>query len=319
MTKANFLLLVFNFFCFVSTAQQNVLQEAQQLYKAEKYQMLIQFLNKVQIKEEEHFLLEGKAYHQLEDYSRAIERFETCVDLNSKNAESHYWLGVSNIKALQGDDNFFKKGVYAYDAQDALKKAIELKPSHTLARTSLAHYYLNAPLIAGGSSTKAQEQAIEVMKYNKAQGNTLLATIYRQNEEYEKAEALYHQLIESKQNSEKVYYFLAEISLEKKDYNKAFEYLDQSLNQYPQYKMPHYQYGKLSVMSQQKVLQGIKHLKTYIELEQSSNLPADHWGYYRLGQLYLLQGKLTEAKQAFNNCLQLKPDFDKAREELKKL
>ncbi|MEQ8909630.1 MAG: tetratricopeptide repeat protein [Vicingaceae bacterium] len=318
MIRISLLLCMTCLLTFVK-AQNKSLKEAEGLFDQSAFQETIDFIAGLEEKSSEHLVLQGRAYFELKDFDKAIETLESCVDLDSKSVECLYWLGASNIEALQADENFFKKGIYAFDALSSLQEAIELKPDHLKARTRFVNYYINAPLIAGGSINKAKEQAKAVMNYDSNLGNQLIASIYLKNEEYDQAEAIYLRTINENRATEKVYYLLSEICRERNDYPKAFQYLDSSLKHYPDYKMAHYQYAKLAVLTNQNIEQGIKHIKTYLIDDQDESLPGKHWAFLRLGQLLQTKEEQKAARQAFESSLNENADFKQAKEALKGL
>jgi len=263
-------------------------------------------------------LEEGKLKYNEKDFKGAIKIFETLVENYPGNADIHYWLGTSNIEALQ-EASLFEKASLSYYGLKHLKQAIAIDSSHVSARVRLANYYLHAPAIAGGSYSKALEQAIALRNYDKTTAYSLEASIYTSQKEYEKAEQLYLDLIEQKENNYKVYYRLAVISTEKQDYKKAIEYCQKSIDIYPDYLMGYYQYGKVAALGRFHVEKGILNLQRYINSELASNLAGKHWAYLRLGQLYESKGEMSKAKEAYQNALKLKPEFDEARDAIKKL
>jgi len=148
----------------------------------------------------------------------------------------------------------------------------------------------------------------------------LEASIYTHREEYDKAEQLYLDLIERKENNYKVYYRLAVISSDQNNYNKAIEYCQKSIDIYPEYLMGYYQYGKVAALGNIHLEEeAIRHLQYYINSELEPNFAGKHWAYLRLGQLYEKLGEITEAKEAYQNALEIKPEFDDAENAVERL
>jgi len=263
-------------------------------------------------------LEEGKLKYNHKEFKDAIKIFESLAEKHPENAEVHFWLGSSNIEALQ-KANLLEKASLSYYGLKHLKQSIAIDSSHVQARVRLANYYLHAPAIAGGSYSKALEQAIALRKYDKTTAYSLEASIYTGQKEYDKAERIYLDLIEQKENNYKVYYRLALISSERHDYEKAIEYCQKSIDNYPDYLMGHYQFGKVAALGRMYLEEGIWNLQHYISSELESNLPGKHWAYLRLGQLYEIQHNKIEAKKAYQSALQLKPDFDAVKDAVGKL
>ncbi|MEM1408544.1 MAG: tetratricopeptide repeat protein, partial [Bacteroidota bacterium] len=148
---------------------------------------------------------QGRSSYDQGEYSKAIEAFEQAVKQSPGNADYYYWLGAANIGALD-KASFFQKATFAFDAKSNLLKAIDLDPKHVSARVTLANYYIQAPAIAGGSYSKALEQAKELKKIDLFKGVEIEALVYLNDEEYEKAEQLYLNMIRDGTNNKKVYY-----------------------------------------------------------------------------------------------------------------
>jgi len=198
----------------------------------------------------------------------------------------------------------------------ALNRCLELQPSHVDARVLLSNYYLNAPMLAGGSTRKAMEHAEILISLAPVDGNVLLASIYDHEEEYEKARNVYHQMMENGIEYEKIYYKLSVISFNDEEYQESLQYAEQSIREYPEYLTAYYQYGKTAVFLEENRDQAIGHLNHYVEHEKEPGQPGDHWAYLRLGQLYLQKGLTDDAREAFKSSIALKPDFEQALAEL---
>lgn len=263
-------------------------------------------------------LEEGTLKFNEKDFKGAIKVFESLVEKYPGNADIHYWLGSSNIEALQ-EASLFEKASLSYYGLKHLKQAIDIDSSHVSARVRLANYYLHAPAIAGGSYSKALEQAIALRNYDKTTAYSLEASLYTSQKEYDKAEQLYIDLIERKENNYKVFYRLAVIKTEQKDYQKAIEYCQKSIDIYPDYLMGYYQFGKVAALGRIHIEKGIRNSQHYINSELESNLPGKHWAYLRLGELYEIKGENIKAMEAYQNALKLKPGFDEARDAVGKL
>lgn len=86
--------------------------------------------------------------------AEAVKYAEQCVKAHPGNAECHLTLGnMLGWKAMSG--GIMSAIGYAGDIRDAFKKAVELDPRNLDARFSLLQFYMMAPAIAGGGSSKA--------------------------------------------------------------------------------------------------------------------------------------------------------------------
>ena len=88
----------------------------------------------------------------------ALQRAEACLDKQPKAAACHYALGVVlGVQALS--EGMFKAARSAGTIRDALVAAQALEPGWYAARSALMEFYLLAPGMMGGSTSKAAELA----------------------------------------------------------------------------------------------------------------------------------------------------------------
>jgi len=322
MKKILSLLLLILIWTPAIVAQQNIFEKAKELFQQEKYEELISLLKDYPAdpsSDDSLIILLGKSHLELTNYDSSIEVFNKLVELGKDNPEYHYLLGHANMQTLMNTSNFFKKGRYANGVRTALSRCLDLQPSHVDARILLSNYYLNAPMLAVGSTKKAIEHAETLKSYAPLEGNLQLASIYNQQDEYEKAEQIYLRMIKDGTEYEKIYYLLSVISFNKEDYQMSLKYAERSIREFPEYLTAYYQYGKTSVFLEENGDQATAHLNHYLEHEKEPGQPGEHWAYLRLGQLYLQKGLVDEARKAFNSSIILKPDFEQALAELEEL
>ncbi len=317
--------IIFLFSSFLSQmlfAQNTILDQAEKLLGEKEVRASIDLLNNNRDELDQYarfYFLLGKAFYEEKLFDKAILQFEQSIAMDENQADYYYWKGSASIEQLNHIDNFFKKGKYADKAKTSLLKAIELNPQHTDARIRLANYYLNAPLIAGGSIRKAKDQASEIERYDKAAGLKLQASIFLKEEEYDKAEAIYLEILNSELGTKNTYYWLSYINVKKEDYQKAFYYCDRSIEKYPDYYLGHYQYAKIAAISKMNIDQGIDYCIFYINQTTSADLPKKHWAYYRLAMLEKARDNKTATLLALQNALELKPGFKEANALLESL
>jgi len=260
----------------------------------------------------EEFFELGKKLYDEKKFTEAIESFEHASELNSFSAEYFYWIGASSISALE-NASLFKKASLSYNAKNSLIKALEIDSSHILARIRLINYYIQAPAIAGGSYSKAMEHVTVLKEYDLINATELEANIYLQKEEFDKAEKVYLSLLKNGNNNEKIYYRLSIVSLSRKNFLQAINFCQKSINEFPNYLMGYYQYGKVSSIGNININEAIINLNKYISSNVPANLPKKHWAYYRLGKIHELKGEIEKAKEAYNNALELNKSFSEAR------
>ncbi|MEO9872655.1 tetratricopeptide repeat protein [Ekhidna sp.] len=301
-------------FANLGIAQNSLFDDAGEYLMQEKNDKALQLLSDSAANYESnpgYFELLGKAHYNLESFDQAIEAFIKCIELDNSNADCHYLLGSVLLDKLQITESLFQKGSIASKAKASLLRSIELQPSHIEAREKLANYYLNAPLIAGGSNTKAQEQATEIMKYNEIKGRTLMATIHVNRQAYDEAEREYIAILKKDSSNTNTMYNLGNFYVDRKRYDEAFEIASNMIESFPDVLLGYYFYGRLASITKNNVAKGKKCMMKFIDESPEKSTPAKHWAYYRLA---LLKKKMGEDyKQDAAKALELYPDFKQAK------
>ncbi|MBO6522343.1 MAG: tetratricopeptide repeat protein [Balneolaceae bacterium] len=303
-------------------AQNEIISKAEDLVKAEEFVQAVSLLENElpnYSNNEQLLLLLGKSYMETQDYPKAIDTFSDLTKVDNQNAEYFYLLGEASFEALSNTSSIFKMSTYSTKMKSAMSKALEIDPSHVNARIRLSNFYLNAPMIAGGSSKKALEHAQILKKYDPNLGYQLMASVYKEQEEFEKAEQIYLTMLNEGVEEKRLYYLISVVKFDQKDYEATMDYSEQSMKAHPEYLTAYYQYGKAAAYAGKNFDTALSHLNYFLEHHHSETSPSIHWAHLRLGQIYSLQENTTAAKQAFNKAIELKPDFDEAKKELKKL
>jgi tetratricopeptide (TPR) repeat protein len=143
-----------------------------------------------------------RVYFALGAYDRAVERCKTAVQLQEDQPEYHFWLGRS-YGAEAADADPIQQAVLALKIRKAFERAIALDPAHVQARVGLAHFYLRAPVLMGGSLDKAYEQMQILLDLDEIEGRLLLARFYERTKQLEAAEAEYQTLYRHASAAEK--------------------------------------------------------------------------------------------------------------------
>ena len=321
--KSLFLLSIITLFV-VNTAfsQTEIIQDANNLLEAKQYTEAVALLEQAtsQYPENKKLIeLLGRSYLKSEKYSEAMDTFSDLTKMDKENAEYFYLLGASSYEALSNTSNIFKLSTYSSRMKSALSKALDIDPSHVNARIRLSNYYLNAPMIAGGSTKKALQHAETLIKYDKNAGYQLLASIHKTKGEYKQAEQIYLKMLDEDVEEKKIYYLLAVLKYDQELYDTAMEYCENSISVHPEYLTAYYQYGKSAVSANKELEKALTYLDHFVKNYTEGITPSLHWVHLRIGQIHQLKGNTDEARKEFNSALALKPDFDAAKKELEKL
>jgi tetratricopeptide (TPR) repeat protein len=248
----------------------------------------------------------------------AIQGAEKLTETGQENSAYFSLLGKAYLYKLQ-TVSFYERGILAGRVLENLKKAIELDPGNIEARILLANYYVNAPVIAGGSIRKAKEQAEEITKYSPNQGRGLMAQIYTREENYAEAILEYSAILESEPDNADIYYQLGMLYQQMKSWDHAFESFEKAVKVDPDAYESLYQIGRTAVFSARNLEQGIASLKKYLLTEPGQGLPTLDAAHWRLGMLYAAKGDQAAARIEFETALKMKPGDEKYMESLNNL
>lgn len=242
-------------------------------------------LDKNNRKAEAHYYL-SKCLFNLGDLDDAIEHGEVAVELDDKNADYHFNLGVLYAEDAS-DASIFRAPFIAGNIKEQFRRTIELNPDHLEGRIGLTQFYIQAPSISGGDLDKALEQANIVLTMDEMQGRFLLSQIYINKEDVKNAEVQFKKLEEKFGNDPEYYYV----------YNS---------------------YGYF-LLGQGKVDKAIEKFKKQVSLAPEEANPYDS-----LGEAYRVKGMLAESLKEYRRAYNISPSdrtleiIEELKEELSK-
>lgn len=118
----------------------------------------------------------------------AVKQAEQCVAAHAAHAGCHLVLGKAlGSKAMNG--GMMSAMGYAGTIRDAFKKAVELDSRNMDARFSLLQFYMMAPGIMGGGTSKAEALAAQTAALNAEAGKLMQGTLDLAADRHAKAEA----------------------------------------------------------------------------------------------------------------------------------
>lgn len=258
----------------------------------------------------------GDAYGHQKKWDKAIDQYKKLVDAKDDNANYHYkYGGALGMKALE--INKFKALAIIGDVKEAFLKAAELDDKHIDTRWALVKLYMQLPGLIGGSKNKSLKYADELEELSKVDGYLAKGHIYEYDNELELAETYYKKAIDvggSLNCFEKLTSFY---KAQKQPY-KAFSNLEQAYEKHTSNNL-NYQIGKLSADYNIELDKGEGYLQKFIENHSvKDGLPIE-WAYYRLAQIQKNKKNKTEALTWIDKALEIRSDFEQAKEEKQKI
>jgi len=316
------LLRVVAFLLLVQPLSAQSLGEAEALMEQKDYKGAEQVLQKLTAAEPNNtaaILLLGQSLYHQEKFDEAVKQLKPLKSKLKSDADYFYWLGQSYKGKLLATDNFLEKGVLSSKVKEYLEKSIVLNPEQVDARESIAFFYFSAPGIVGGSTKKAFREVEEIKKRDKKRGLILAGNLYRQQKDYPSAIETYQALMALEQENANWYLLLGSAYQLNKDYDLAFQFLEQALQKKETLAAAYYQYARTGVLTKKKVDQSIAYMQQFLSLNDKASYPPAS-AYWRLGMLYEIKGQQEKAKAAYQKGLTLDPKHEqlqKAMAELK--
>jgi tetratricopeptide (TPR) repeat protein len=188
----------------------NDFNRAEALFQQEKYAMAKPIFEKILKEEPQNFkVMEylGDIAGHFKKWDEALNYYEKLKNLDSKDAIYQYKFGgVLGMKARDGN-RIAALGLLG-DVEKAFVTASLLDPKHIDCRRALIEFYLAVPRIFGGSESKAQKVAQELLLISPVDGYLARGRIQEYFSRYMKAEPEYRKAFEigqSKTTFEKLY------------------------------------------------------------------------------------------------------------------
>jgi tetratricopeptide (TPR) repeat protein len=299
-------------------AQSSKIDQGKNLFEAKKYEEASKIFSAVDDENKDYAAAQyylGRIAFDKKEYDDAADYFEEAVEANDKVADYHDWLG-NTYGTIAQDANMIKQGMLAPKMKSAWENAIALDPKNLSARKSLIQFYLQAPSIMGGSIDKAKEVAKQIVKLNPAEGHRSLGNIYLKEEKPAEAEKEYLEMVKADPT---LINGLTNFYINQKQYDKAFGLFEEAIKKNPDDILVHYQLGRASAISGQKLDRGEECLKKYLNYTPKANEPSHGGANMRLAQIQEKRGNKTEAKRLYETALKLDSNLKEAKEGLQRI
>jgi tetratricopeptide (TPR) repeat protein len=314
-TRPTMKILLILLFLPIAVAAQTSVDQARIFFEARKYDEAKKILVKIPDSDKNYAPAQyylgriAMAQNELDD---AEDYFEEAIETNDKVAEYHYWLGNALGLSIR-DANVMRQGMLAPRIKEEYEKTVALKEDFVDAHWGLVSFYIEAPGFMGGSFDKARAEAKIIAKYNEADGHRALGMIYNKEERYADAEKEYLAAWKSNPayHASVVTFYVA-----RKEYDKAFNFLESLLKPDPENYQVIYQIGKTSAVSGQRLDRGAECLLKYLAHTPKENEPSHGGANMRLGQIHEKRGNKVEARKSYELALKLDPTLKDAKEGL---
>lgn len=218
------------------------------------------------------------------------------------------------------DVSMFRKLGIAHQVLAAYQQAVKLAPDNADARTHLAMFYILAPGIAGGSTTKADAQLTLLATEHPVAADLARADQAFGNKQYAAAEALYRRAAASAKDS-RGDLALGNFFVRRKQPSDALAVFRKTIATFPHDPVAYYAIGRFASEGKAPAAEGIRDLTTYLGLaiDWQNGDPTYNFAHFRLGQIEARAGNTAKAKAEYQAALQVDPGFKPAQQALAKL
>lgn len=265
----------------------------------------------------ELILIEGKD-NRLDE---AVKLAEQCINANPKFSECFELHGnVFGLKAQKA--NMMSAMSYANKFKDSIKKAIELDTNNFGARFSLLQFYIQAPSIAGGGTSKARDFIVETIKVSPVAGSLFQAYLDVADDNLARAmSAAMAVNTNGNENLNKIHRSvlsnLGHNLINTKKYSDAEKVFAEALQRYPDSAIGSFGLGK-NLQEQGKQKESVPYFEKAIATDASAA------AYYRLAKAQQALGEKAKAISNYEKALNFHPEMAKkskadAEEQIKSL
>lgn len=300
--------------------------------------------------------LMARVRRAFQNSEEAVKYGEQAVRLDPKNAAYHRTLAVAYENHI-GKISVFRQLGYAHNIRTELEAALASAPNDPENISEQIDYLLNAPGVAGGDKKKAIELANNLVKIDAVKGYHAQARVARAQKEEAKLEGLYQKAVEanpksydarvalasfysgaSHQNSALMeqhaktavelnpdraggYRLLAYALAFGKRMDELAKVLSQSEAAVPDDLSPYVYAARGLLATGGELTKAESYLRKYLAetKEPEPGAPILAGARWSLGLVYEKQGRAADARHELEAALRLKPDFEAAKRDLKRL
>lgn len=246
-----------------------------------------------------------------------VKILEQCVERQPREMVCHLVLGqVLGTQAMTG--GMMKAMTLTGRIKGAFAKAVELEPQSYEARDALQQFYLMAPGIAGGSTSKARALVDDIRETQPEQARLLRARLLHNDGDTAGAERELKAFKAGKDSSLNKAWIQAWAGLglsylQDKQPAKARAWLEQLAKEQPQAALGPFGLARVAA-SEQRWDDAVRGFEQARGLEGANQLPID----YRLGLMLQAKGDKAQAKAALERYLAGKSTSRRLAEDARK-
>jgi tetratricopeptide (TPR) repeat protein len=301
------------------------------------------------------YFLQSKVKGAFGDVAGAIAAAERAVALEPHNADFHGQL--AEAYAYMAERSSWIKGIaYVRMMKKEIAAALALRPHHTDTLLVQMMFSWKAPALAGGDRKKAPAVAAEIVQNDPAWGYLAQArlgqdgphdarienllkqavradgSLYRAGNELANfycceadrpnpaaAEASARRLLQLDAGRAGAYNVLASVYAAGRRWAELDAVLEEAQSAAPDDLAPYYFAAKALLAGRYELPRAERYLEKYLTAEPEGREPPVSQARWLLASAYEKDGRRPDAVRELEAALRLKPDFDAARKDLKRL
>jgi tetratricopeptide (TPR) repeat protein len=286
----------------------------------------------------------------------AVKYAEAAVKLDPKSSAYHRALGDAYGEKAQ-KASIFKQISLAPKIKPEFEAALALDPKDPENVLNMIEYYLEAPGIVGGDKKKAHQLALDQVKSDPSNGYLSLVQIAIAEKQQDKVEGLLQQAVDANPkgydaqialagffsnsansdpakaelharaanevNPDRIsgYRLLAHSLAVQKRFDEAAKVIARAETAIPDDLSPYVNVARAMLRVNAELPKAEAYLKKYLTetKEPEPNAPPIAAAHYWLGLVYDKQGRKPEAIGELETALRIKPDFEPAKQDLKRI
>jgi tetratricopeptide (TPR) repeat protein len=292
----------------------------------------IRFYNKGQFKQATQLLVQlrslspndpdvrlwlGKSYLKIRDWDNAVLEMEKTTELKP-DAQNHLWLGRACGARAQHSSPFTALS-RARRVVKEFETAKKLAPEDLDVRFDLLDFYLNAPGMVGGSKDKASAEAQAISKLNPRKGYVARSEVLIKDKKWDLAKKELIQATIDYPRDAGAFRDAANYLLGRQDFGGALQYVKKALALDKESKRSRLILAAATVQLGTDPEMSVQILSDLASGSLTDDDPSFEEVYYWLGRSYFARGDKTKSREAFASALDLNPDYEKAKEYIRKV
>lgn len=263
--------------------------------------------------------------------SDASPLLERAAALEPNRADDHLWLARAYSSEAAHSINALRLFALGWNIGDELETAVRLDAANLDARLDLVRYYVLAPRIVGGGTSKAKQQGAEIARRNGPLGDFALGYIAYRGKEYDAARKHFDAAISGARAASAdgsdpragdtlilSLTWLGYLSQETQDYDAAFEAFAAVLAADPAHHEALYEIGRTAVFAGRELDRGDDSLRRYLATKPRPGMPSLASAHLQLGLLLEKRGEREAAKREIAAALRLDPEVEGGKAAMKR-